>query len=350
MATVRPPARVLVRLPNPLGDTVMATPLLAALRAHWPEARITAAGGAGSLALLAGLPSVDERLALPDRRARGSGALLAAAHLMRERRFDLALLCTNSFSSALAVRLAGVPRRVGYAGGGRSLLLTTALPSAPERGQHRRPQPMTEFYLGLADAVGVPRAGHRTQLVVAPEDEARAEAWLARHGLTGAAPLVGIHGGASFGPSKLWYPERWAAVADALAERHGARTILFCGPGEERDVRAIAAAAKHPLASAAEDPVDLGLLKALVKRLSLLVCTDAGPRHVAPPFEVPVVTLLGPTDPRHSNTNLAQTIVLRTGVECSPCQLKVCPIDHRCMTRLSVEMVLAACERQLATG
>jgi heptosyltransferase-2 len=210
------------------------------------------------------------------------------------------------------------------------------------------PQPMPEFYARLLDSIGVPRAGHRTQLAVRPEDDRRAEEWLARHGLGDGRPIYGMHGGASFGPSKLWYPERWAAVADTLHARHGGRTLLFCGPGEEQTVQQIAAAAKSPIASAVDDPIDLRLLKAMARRLALMVCTDAGPRHIAVAFDVPTVALLGSTDPRFSNTNLQHSAVVRTGVECSPCHLKVCPIDHRCMTRMSTEMVVAACERVLA--
>jgi heptosyltransferase-2 len=209
------------------------------------------------------------------------------------------------------------------------------------------PQPMPEFYMRLVEAVGVRRGSHRTALAVRPEDDARASEWLLRHGFGDDVPLYGMHGGAAFGPSKLWYPERWAAVADTLHARHGGRTLLFCGPGEEDTVRAIAAAARSPVASAVDDPIDLRLLKAMCKRLSLMVCTDAGPRHIAVAFDVPTVALLGPTDPRFSNTNMQRTLVVRTGVECSPCHLKVCPIDHRCMTRISPELVLAACERVL---
>ena len=337
-----------MRLPNPIGDTIMATPALRALREHWPRTRLVAAGPGSGVAVLEGLPFLDELVALPGRQAAGSAGLLAAANRLREQRFDLALLFANSFSSALMARLAGIPRRAGYVGGGRTPLLTDRVPAAPEHGFHRMPQPMVEFYFRLVESVGVPRGSHRTQLVALPADDSKADAWLARHDLRAGTPLYGLHGGASFGPSKLWYPERWAALADRLHERHGGRAILFCGPGEEDTVRAIAAAAKSPVASAAEDPIDLRTLKAIVKRLALIVATDAGPRHFGPALGVPTVALLGATDPRFSNTNLQRSLVVRTGVECSPCHLKVCPIDHRCMTRMSTEMVLAACERLLA--
>ncbi|HTE06150.1 MAG TPA: lipopolysaccharide heptosyltransferase II [Planctomycetota bacterium] len=347
------PERVLIRLPNPIGDSVMSTPALAALRAHWPEARLVAAGPGSATALLAGLPSVDELRTIPSRRAPGGPrALAAAAAALRAERFDLALLMANSFSSAWMVWRTGAARRVGYGGGGRALLLTDVVPSAPEPPFHRMPQPMVEFYFRLVEHVGAPRGSHRTQLVVTDADEERGQAWLARHGLLDGAPLYGMHGGASFGPSKLWYPERWAAVADTLHARHGGRTILFCGPGEEADVRAIAAAARSPVASAAEDPIDLRTLKAVMRRLSLLIATDAGPRHVGVAFDVPCVALLGPTDPRFSSTNLQHSVLVRTGVACSPCHRKVCPLPepahHCCMREISPEMVLAAAERLLA--
>jgi heptosyltransferase II len=348
-----PPRRILVRLPNPIGDCVMGTPALAALRAHWPGAAITAVGPGSAAALLEGLPVVDELRALPSRRSPGGAAALAAeGRRLRAQRFDLALLMANSFSSAFMVWRSGAARRIGYGGGGRDLFLTDVVPSAPEPPFHRMPQPMVEFYFRLMEHAGVPRGSHRTRLATSPADEERAQAWLARHALADGAPLYGMHGGASFGPSKLWYPQHWAAVADALHARHGGRTILFCGPGEERDVRAIAAAATSPVASAADDPIDLRTLKAVMRRLSLLIATDAGPRHVGVAFDVPCVALLGPTDPRFSNTNLQRSVLVRTGVACSPCHEKTCPLPepahHACMREISPAMVLGAAERLLA--
>jgi lipopolysaccharide heptosyltransferase II len=331
----------------------MSTPALAALRAHWPAARIVAAGPGSAAALMEGLPFFDELLALPARKsAGGTAALHGAAAKLRAENFELALLMANSFSSAWMVRRTGAARRVGYGGGGRNWLLTDVMPTAPEPPFHRRPEPMVEFYFRLVERVGVPRGAHRTRLAVSAQDEERAAAWLARHGLLDGAPLYGLHGGASFGPSKLWYPDRWAAVADELHRRHGGRSILFCGPGEEADVRAIAAAAKSPVASAADDPIDLRTLKAVMQRLSLMVATDAGPRHMAVAFDVPCVALLGPTDPRFSNTNLQRSALVRIELPCSPCHEKACPLAgeafHRCMRDISPAMVLAAAERLLA--
>ena len=346
-----PPGRVVVRLPNWIGDIVMATPLLRALRQAWPRAHVAVAGPKHAAAILDGLDSVDEVLDLPSRRASGLGGMRRAAARLAEGRFDLGLLLTNSFSSALVMALARVPLRVGYAEGGRGPLLTHKVSRRSEAGRHRMPVPMVEAYARLLDAVGVPRAGHRYELVATPDDEQAADAWMQRQGLPPDAPLWGFHPGASFGPSKLWYPERFAAVADALVERRGGRALVFCGPAEADLARAVAAAGRSDILTAADDPISLGTLKAVVKRLSLLVTIDTGPRHFGAAFDVPTVVLMGATEPRFTNTNLHSSAIVRTGVSCSPCQRKVCPLTggdfHRCMTTMSPEQVLAACERVL---
>lgn len=342
------PARALVRLPNWIGDIVMATPLLAALREAWPQTHLGVAGPAHVEPILAGSGLIDQLHVFGARRETGLGGIVRHAAELRRADYDLALLLTNSFSSALVVALGRVPRRIGYAGGGRELLLTESLPTPQSTARHRLPTPMVEHYGRLLDRLGVPRGSHRTRLATTPEEEDRAEAWLERHELLGEGPLFGLHPGSSFGPSKLWLPERFAQLADRLHERHGGRCVVFCGPSEHGLARSIATAARTQLFPAAEDPIDLGTLKAVVRRLALLVSTDTGPRHFAAPFDVPCVVLMGSTDPRFTNTNLARSLVVRSGVACSPCQLKVCPIDHRCMTRLGVDAVMGAAERLLA--
>lgn len=328
-----------MRLPNWIGDMVMATPALAALRQAWPEARLTVAGPAHGAPLLDHAGLFDDYRVLP--RPRGAD-LLASARRVAAGDHDLALLLTNSFSSALVTALARVPRRVGYAGGGRGWLLTEGLRHPGEAGRHRQPTPMVDYYGRLVEVLGVPRGSHRTRLATSDEDEQRARAWLERQGLVDR-PLAGLHPGSSFGPSKHWLPERFAELAERLDDQLELTPVVLCGPAERDLARDIVARAGRPLASAADDLLDLGALKALVRRMSLLVSTDTGPRHLGPAFDVPTVVLMGSTDPRFTNTNLARSRVVRAdGVACSPCQLKVCPIDHRCMTRLSVDRVLGA--------
>jgi heptosyltransferase-2 len=207
---------------------------------------------------------------------------------------------------------------------------------------------MVEEYFRLLEEGGVPRGDSHTVLATTESEEAEAAAWLEHFDLGAAEPLFGIHPGSSFGPSKLWYPEKFAAVADGLTQRWGGRVVVFCGPTEQGLARSIAALARRPLVTAADDPLSLGALKAVVRRLTLLVSTDTGPRHLGPAFDIPTVVLMGATDPRFTNTNLGRSLVVRSGVECSPCQRKVCPIDHRCMTRLEPAHVFAAVRRLLS--
>ncbi len=349
-----------MRVPNWIGDIVMATPVLRAVRAHWPEAQITAAGPPHAAAILGGSSRVDAVVPLPMRGPGGGpgalprrlGTAWKAGRCLREGRFDLGLVLTNSFSSALALRLAGVPRRVGYGGGGRGPLLTRRLVARREGGRHRSPEPMVESYLRLLDLLGVARAGHRYELFVTDDDEQRASTWLREAGWDDGAPLVGIHPGASFGPSKLWLPEHFASVANTLVARYGARVIVFCGPREADLARSIAERAGSSVLAAADAPIALSTLKAMVRRLSLLISIDTGPRHFGAAFDVPTVVLMGSTDPRFTNTNLHSSAVVRTAPACSPCQRKHCPrvgAEHMlCMTTLTPAMVLAAAEGLLA--
>jgi len=325
----------------------MATPALAAARRHWPDAHVTLAGPAHAGPLLAGAGLHDELVVLPARRAAGWSGLHAAARRLAAGHHDLGLLLTNSFSSALIMALARVPRRVGYAAGGRSPFLTQALTRGRESGFHHRPAPMVEDYFRIVEAVGAPRGDPHYRLGTTDEEERVALAWMEAVGLDPGGPLFGIHPGSSFGPSKLWYPERFAEVADAMVERRGGQVVVFCGPDEAGLARSIAAAARAPVVTAADVTLDLGSLKAVIRRLDLLVSTDTGPRHIGPAFDVPTVVVMGSTDPRFTNTNLGTSIVVRSEVACSPCQLKVCPIDHRCMTRLGPDQVLAAAGRLL---
>ncbi len=345
------PERVLVRMPNWIGDIVMATPALAALRAAWPGARLVAAGPAHLAPLLAGSGLVDAVLPLPSRRSGGLGALRETAGLLAAEGFDLAVLLTNSVSSALSTWWARIPVRVGHRVVGRSWSLTHAADGDAVRSESALRLPTPERYARLLDFMGVDRVGPRMVLATTDDEEAAATAWLARHMGASEAPLIGIHPGGSFGPSKLWSVEGFAAVAATLAERRGARVVVFCGPrAEEQELsRQIVAAAGPAALSAADEPLDLGALKAVVRRLSLLISIDSGPRHLGAAFGVPTVVLMGSTDPRLTNTNLETSVIVRSEVSCSPCQRKVCPLEgdavDRCMREITPAMVLAAAER-----
>jgi len=271
----------------------------------------------------------------------------------------------------------GVPNRLGYARGGRSLLLTHRVKAVPRSAGQREadakkaaairamggkrvrvgsdfePMPTIDYYLALAEylGAGAPQLATGMEIGITPQELVEAQAVLAADAAVAEAPIVTLVPGANFGSSKCWLPERFAEVADVLADPAGpyrARVLLASSPAEQPIVQAILGASKYKerlTALAALNGgkgVSIGALKELVRRSRLMVCNDTGPRHFAAAFGVPLVTLFGPTDTRWAETYAGNEHIVRVDVPCGPCQLKKCPIDHRCMKELSTEMVLAA--------
>jgi heptosyltransferase-2 len=340
--------KILVRAPNWVGDVVMATPALRAIREAFPNARITVVARPSGCAILAGAPWFDALLSYDDRgRDRGWIGFLGLGWLCRREGYDLGILLTNSFGSALQLLVAGPRRRLGYDLEGRGLFLTDKL-RPPMRGHKRVPAPMPRYYLDLLQAFGVPRRGEHLELFVTEADAEEGERFLAERGVEPDDVLVALNPGASYGPSKLWREDRFAEVGEALAERHGAKVLVLCGPGEEGIARGIESRLGGRAIPTSVRPLGLGALKAVMRRVDLLVTTDTGPRHFAVAFGKPVVCVMGPTDPLYTACNLERTIVVREPVECSPCMLKVCPIDHRCMERIDSARVVVAAEELLS--
>jgi heptosyltransferase-2 len=328
---------LLVRGPNWLGDLVMTTPALRALRVGLPEARITLLVRPGLEALLEGSPLVD-RVRVQSSHHAGPGAVWREARaLAREARFDTGLCIPDSISSALFMRLARVGRVVGHARGGRGLLLHEAVTAPAEWGQ-RRMVARERVALGLVEALGVREQGTGLELHVTPAGEQAARALLEHHRLdAGTAPLVGLAPGASFGASKCWPPDYYAAVGDRVA-RAGARVVLLGSPAEAALCREVADRMQAP-APALAGALGLDGLVALVRRLSLLLCNDAGARHVAAAFAVPSIVFFGPTAVEKTNLNLEHVQVLQTNADCRPCYRRECPIDHRCLRDIPPEPV-----------
>jgi heptosyltransferase-2 len=264
---------------------------------------------------------------------------------------DVAVLMPNSPRTVLMAWLGGCRRRVGFARHpGCRLLLTDILqPVRDDRGR-RKPSPVLDDYNRLAEVAGCPPPGRRMELFTTPADETAADAVWHRAGLDRAREVVCLNPGGAFGSSKHWPTEYFATLARDLATRRGGGVLVLCGP-VERDVageiaRQAGHSAVHALGGAAP-ALSLGLSKACVRRCDLLVTTDSGPRHFAAAFGRPVVTLFGPTHIAWTETYFPRAVHLQKEVDCGPCQLRVCPKDHRCMKRLTPAEVFAAAERLL---
>ena len=327
----------------------MATPALRALRDAHPDATIAVEGRPALEPLLRGLPFFDEFL--PDPLARGLRATTVRSSALRRGRFDLALLLPDSARAALGPFLAGIPRRLGYSRDPLRRALVNDRVDTPRSADGKRlPISMVERYLRLTRHLGCPDRGEHEELVVDAAEAARVEAELAALGVEAGEPILTVSPGAEFGSSKLWPARSFAAACRELSRRFGIRPVLAPAPNEIDIAASIAALDSSIAIWRADASATLGGLKALIARSRLVLTNDTGPRHIAVALAVPAVTVMGPTDPRHTGCNLELQRVLREDVACSPCQKKVCPIDHRCMTRLAPERVVEAAAELMLPG
>jgi len=340
--------RILVMAPSWVGDVVMATPAIRALRRRFPDARITALARQAGADVLEHNPHLD-RIIASDKRGVGpeSAGLRQLVRLLRRERFDLAVVLPNSFRTALWARLSGAPRRVGYALQWRSFLLTDRLAPPRENGKVV-PINMVDRYLAVCERIGCTDLSQREELFVGEEETAAADGILSGLGVGADDELIVLIPGASYGPAKLWGAAKFAAVADRLIERRGCKVLAHVGPGEEAVGAEVVAASERGVLLAPPGAVDLKVLKGVISRAALLIANDTGPRHYAVAFGVPDVVILGPTSRRYIDVNLDRTELLQADVACGPCQLKVCPTDHRCMRLITPDDVLSAAERLLA--
>jgi len=337
------PQRLLVVLPSWLGDTVMATPALRALRSCFAESHIAYAGRAGPLAVLADAPWADETVEIfPAGGLKASATLIRSIRTLARRNFDCAVLLPNSFGSALTIRLAGIKRRLGYVRDGRGLLLTDRLIPAKEGGKFL-PGSMIRYYLALSEYMGAEDSDTTMELFTCQADERVVDRLLELWGIRTNQPVLVVHPGGGFGPSKRWPAERFARVADELAERYSLAVLISAGPAERAAALAVKAAMKKRAVNLAEYNVTIGQLKALVRRSRLMITNDTGPRHFGPAFGVAVVTIFGSTDPLWTDTFFGGERVVRAEVDCGPCQKRTCKKQrHVCMDLITPEMVLAA--------
>lgn len=341
-------------LPNWIGDVVMATPTLRALRSHFgPQSRMVGIMRPYVADVLAGTNWLDDKIFCNPRSKNPDERGWKLWKRLRQEKFDVAILMTNSLRTAFWARISGAPERVGYVNGGRSFLLTHHL-KRQMIGRKFAPTPTLDFYLELAYAVGCPIESPRMELATLPSDEAAADVVWRTLNLSQQQVVI-LNSGAAYGASKLWPTEYFGDLGRRIATDFGHMVLVICGPNERPIAREIVARAAHPRVVSLSDPrlgenfpLPIGLSKACVRRSQLMVTTDSGPRHFAPAFDVPVITLFGPTPISLSETHFSKAIHLQHDVDCGPCMQRECPLaHHRCMRELSVDRVFRAVQVQL---
>jgi heptosyltransferase-2 len=327
----------------------MCEPALSQVRNLFPQAEITLLVKPPIADLLAQHPAVNRTLLYDDRgRHAGLVGKWTLAGILRRHRFDLAILFQNAFEAALLSFLAGIPRRFGYATDGRSLLLTDPVSLSSLNGQKHQ----VEYYWDLLKPLGGHGPAPSPRLFVTAEESGSITRRLAEAGIGASDPVIGVNPGSTYGHAKRWLPDRYAEVVnrvwrDMQARSDGRVGVVIVGAkGEERLGKAIAEQIKARTV-VCSGQTTVRELMALVKRCRLFLTNDTGPMHVAAAFKVPLVAIFGPTDWQNTSPYGAEAKLVRHPVSCAPCLLRECPIDHRCMTGVTVEQVYGAALQHL---
>lgn len=323
-----------------MGDAVLCTPALRALRGHFSDAQITFLANVVVKNILSPNNFCDNWI-----EQKGDNPF-AIAKTLRPHKFTHAVLFKNSFASALTCFLAQIPVRIGYSRQGRGIFLTEKLYPARSGGKFK-PNSMLDYYLAIASWLGADTANRKLSLDIDNSDENSLIQKIPSL-KESPQPLVIFVPGGAFGPSKCWLPQRFALLADRLVDKYNAKIIISVSPQEKYIADAICENAKNQLINLGHTPVSLGQLKSLFNKAALVITNDTGPRHIALAFKRKVVTLFGPNDPAWTDTGSADEIKVVADVPCAPCAKPQCKKEeHHCMNWITVDMVFGASEKLL---
>jgi heptosyltransferase-2 len=335
--------RLVIRSPNWLGDAVLALPAMTAVRKHFADAHLTIAAVPSVAALFREETTVkpDRVLELPDMHRAAVAALEGGA-------FDAGLLFPNSFRSAWQLARAGIRERWGFRTAGRGFLLTRRIGRVRGRGIVHQ----AEYYRSLVRGLNIACDEVAPVLHASAASAERASALLRQQGLVSGTRIVGIAPGAAYGQAKQWAPERVAEVVARLVRDGGVTCVLVGATHDRVATRAVESWLREHAPDAAGRVIDLagrtslGALVGVTAQCDAFLSNDSGAMHLAAALGRPVVATFGPTDERATGP-LGDSDVLAASVFCRPCHLRDCPIDHRCMKRITPDQVFAALARRL---
>lgn len=323
---------IVIRSANWIGDAAMTLPAMMAVRETYPDAHIAVVANPLVAQLLENHPGCDEVIVYRkrDEHAGIFGMLRFAAEL-RRRKFDCAILFQYAIEAGVMTFLARIPRRIGFTTDNRRFLLTHPVPF----GEVEKKIHQTDAFLRIVNYYGITAADKVQTLALLDSERSWAQEQLPE------GPVVTINPGAAYGSAKRWYPDRFAAVADFLAKEYGMNAVLIGGPGEVEIGNDIESAMHSPVQNFV-GKTSVRQMMSLIDAASLMITNDSGPMHVAAGFNVPIVAIFGPTNHTTTSPFSDNYRIVRHDVECSPCMLRECPIDHRCMDRVTVDDVIEA--------
>lgn len=337
---------ILVWLPAPMGDAIMATPALRCLRKIYSGDKIFFLAGRTNVEILAGCAFCDEWVILKENNP------FKLAKELKKYNFSDVILFKNSFASALAVFLAGIKNRTGYARDGRGIFLTKKLWPEKISAFKYKPVSVIDYYLKIPAALGADISNRQTELSV---DENARKLVAEKFGITPESknPVIILVPGGAFGPSKMWPEENFSKTADFLAEKFSAKVFVSVSPAKkETDIaEKICSLAKCPIINLGNSPVSLEQLKALFSFASLVITNDTGPRHIAIALNRKVITMFGPNNPQWTANDYKDEVKIIGQAACVPCDRPICRQDrHYCMQSISAEMICDAAEKILKNG
>jgi len=330
--------RVIVRGTNWVGDSVMTVPALRALRRVLPEAKITLAIRPGAKGIFSEADFIDDVLVY---NRKSAFSVVPQIREWRSRNFQLALLFQNAFEAALIPFMAGVPLRLGYATESRQALLTHPL-AVPEWRSSRHE---VFYYLYLVTALEqmlfgsskISESEPDASIQISENRKAEARSLLRTHDIREEDSVVAICPGSINSRAKRWPVEAYAALADRLIESQ--RQVLLIGSQEEAEVsKDVMSRMRHrPIVLTGKTTLDQ--ITAVLATVDLVVTNDTGPAHIGAALGRPTIVIFGPTNPLTTRPFSPEAEILRHPPECAPCMLRDCPIDHRCMTAITVDEV-----------
>jgi heptosyltransferase II len=325
-----------IRSPNWIGDGIMSLPAIRAHKDRFPDERLAVLAKSYLADIYLNIPEIDEIIPIPDRWSLRS--YFSCLRELRKKRFDRGILFTNSFSSALFYRLAGIARLAGYGRDHRGWLLHDRVPGLGQYTHHQN------YYLGIVGHLAgekIRGAFPATLVVTAPERE-WADHWLAEQGIRRGTPILAVSPAAAYGSAKAWPPGRFREAIRRWGKSHPEAAVLLLGAaGERPGIAAIAAGLPGRVVNLA-GRLDLRRSIAVLSRCRLFIGNDSGTMHIAAALGVPLAAIFGPTEPGRTAPLAERFRLLHHGADCAPCRRRRCPTDHRCMTAIGVDEVLSA--------
>ena len=334
---------ILVRGTNWIGDVIMSLPAVSSVRHTFPHAKITVLAKPWVAQLYRACPDVDDVIVFQSPGIHdGIGGKIRLAAQLRKGNFDLAVLLQNAIEAAIIAWLARIPLRAGYNSDCRGLLLTHSV----KRTREIRKIHQIGYYLEMVEALGFEASGRNINIVPGNDYPPAAKKILTEHNIKERDTLIGIAPGASYGPAKMWFPERFAAVADKLANEFSARIILFGSAGDRERTDQVQQYSKNTMINLAGETT-LKEVIGLISECNLFISNDSGLMHLAGALDIPLIAIFGSTNPTTTSPAGRKSVVIYKDVSCSPCLKEVCPTDFRCMDLIGIDDVYDAAKNIL---